>query len=63
MPMSECAEFDRFVDFMVRMIEKYGTEIKPEMTASKLDACIPNKTEDDVNEDQADTPGRGCHSA
>lgn len=61
--MSECAEFDRFVNFMVRMIEKYGDEIQPDMTASKLDACIPNKTEDDEYSKQADAPGRGCHSA
>lgn len=61
--MSECAEFDRFIDFMVRMIEKYGNEIEPEMTASKLDACNPNEKEDDVTNNQAAAPERGCQSA
>lgn len=51
--MSKNAEFERFADFLARMIEKYGDEVNLEMTANKLDACTMNE------KDKVPTPLKG----
>lgn len=61
--MSKNAEFERFADFLARMIEKYGDEVNLEMTASKLDACTTNEKDDDSDNKGTDTPERGCRCA
>lgn len=61
--MTESAEFERFTDFLARMIEKYGNEVIQEMTANKLDACTLNEREEYSEHIMADTPERGCQCA
>ena len=54
--MTHSAEFERFTNFMVRMIEKYGDEVNQEMTATKLDACSVNDDNtDNFNKDTSET--------
>ena len=52
--MTESAEFERFTDFLARMIEKYGNEVIQEMTANKLDACTLNEREENSEHIMAD---------
>lgn len=59
--MIHSAEFERFTNFMVRMIEKYGDEVNQEMTATKLEACSVNN--DMIESSNVDTPERGCPCA
>lgn len=61
--MSKNAEFERFADFLARMIEKYGNEVNLEMTANKLDACIMNEKDDALDNKGTDTLERGCWCA
>lgn len=61
--MIESAEFERFTDFLARMIEKYGNEVIQEMTANKLDACTLNEREEISEHIMADAPERGCQCA
>lgn len=59
--MIHSAEFERFTNFMVRMIEKYGDEVNQEMTATKLDACSVN--DDNMNNFSKDTSDVRCPCA
>lgn len=59
--MIHSAEFERFTNFMVRMIEKYGDEVNREITATKLDACSVKDNHADNN--SKDTSERGCPCA
>ena len=61
--MIENAEFERFTDFLARMIEKYGNEVIQEMTANELDACTLNEREENSGHIMADTPERGSQCA
>lgn len=61
--MIENAEFERFTDFLARMIEKYGNEVIQEMTANELDACTLREKEENSEPIMADTPERGCQCA
>jgi len=43
--MRRNAEFDRCIDFLVRMIEKYGDEVLQQIAADTLYDCQDDATE------------------
>lgn len=56
--MMKCAEFERCVDFLARMIEKYGDEVNLPKTADKK-ICEILDYNPDCEKKHTDAPERG----
>ena len=56
--MMKCAEFERCVDFLARMIEKYGDEVNQPKTADE-NTCEILDYNPDCGKKHTDAPERG----